>query len=56
MSTYVTNEVEGAGPMNDTVGEPFPEDFEVKVLAELSRTVKYRVPQCALIIQVSLKH
>jgi hypothetical protein len=56
MNTYVTNEVEGTGAMNDAVGEPFPEDFEVKVLAELSRTVKHRVPQCALIIQVSLKH
>ena len=56
MSTYVSNEVEGTAPMDDTVGEPFPEDCEVEVLAELSRPIKYRVPQCALIIQVSLKH
>jgi len=56
MSTYVSDEVEGTGAMNDAVAEPLPEDFEVKVLAELSRTVKDRVPQCGLIIQVSLKH
>ena len=44
MSTYVSDEVEGPGPMNDAVAEPLPEDFEVKVLGELSRTVKDRVP------------
>ena len=44
MSTYVSDEVEGTGAMNDAVAEPLPEDFEVKVLAELSRTVKDRVP------------
>jgi hypothetical protein len=33
MRSYQATEVEGAGPMQEAVGDPFPEDLEVEILA-----------------------
>ena len=43
MSSYQATEVEGAGPMHEAVGNPFPEDLEVEILSKLPSTVEYRV-------------
>ena len=56
MKSYHATDVEGSSPMHKAECDPFPEDFEVEILAELARTVQYRVFKSTFIIQVSFKH
>ena len=39
MRSYQATKVEGAGTMQEAVGNPFPEDLKIEILAELARTV-----------------